>query len=704
MKQIAAPFPLFVDRAGDPLEAGYVYIGAVNQNPETSPVAVYWDEAGTQPAAQPLRTSGGLIVNGVTPARVYVATDDFSMTVKTRAHVLVINVLSVLSSSTLRQQLADDSQGAGLVAYSPLVTYPAGTIGAALKRSVNVKDFGAVGDGITDDTSAIQDAIDAGNGGIVYFPQGFYIVSSSLNVPSRTSIVFETRGVLGTPPSGIKQNYFGDYVGGTLIKYTGSGGCFDLIGDGTAQGNVEFCEFHNVSIWGAPLSVTTNFGLYRPKESDSCGWVVQNGSGHRWVNCWVSSLGFAGWRLGIQGMYKGAAYQAHKSGAGRPTNCKIVNCYSSNVFGYGLVILGEQIDVVGFESDSFTINSSTYSGFQCPVSTLYETGAAWIANSVNVRFASCHFEGHSGRSSGVKVLRYQVDASSAIPQQTRFINSMFYGGIYGLQIGREGDGFPLGTQVIGCAVNAINNGSSPPVAGIWNVGLQTIIESNTFTGGDEVRALYAGGTDGVVSSNIFKGCNLPITSAYRDVITNNTSTATVGSYAVVASTAEPPRVIDNVFDKDVDFGTSAIFSSTRITDFRSGIRTNSASAAGGVIALNHVGAVSATTTGTVICRINTSTAASNLPFSLKLKAQVQHSSQKFGEATIAGVSIAGGSPQINVQALGVSFGYAAASDLIGLVLGVGYVDVQLKSGTGVTSTMYFEATLLGHTSVTYDPA
>ena len=47
----------------------------------------------------------------------------------------------------------------------------------------NVKTFGAVGDGTTDDTSAIQSALNAG--GVVYFPAGTYKVTSQLNAYSK---------------------------------------------------------------------------------------------------------------------------------------------------------------------------------------------------------------------------------------------------------------------------------------------------------------------------------------------------------------------------------------------------------------------------------------------------------------------------------------------------------------------------------------
>lgn len=55
-----------------------------------------------------------------------------------------------------------------------------------VRSPVNVLDFGATGDGVTDDTDAIQDAIDAlpAEGGTVLFPAGTYYVPISGNLPA----------------------------------------------------------------------------------------------------------------------------------------------------------------------------------------------------------------------------------------------------------------------------------------------------------------------------------------------------------------------------------------------------------------------------------------------------------------------------------------------------------------------------------------
>jgi hypothetical protein len=54
-----------------------------------------------------------------------------------------------------------------------------------LSRHFNVRSFGAVGDGKTDDTTAFQKALDAAGkagGGVVYAPRGNYFFTGNLTM------------------------------------------------------------------------------------------------------------------------------------------------------------------------------------------------------------------------------------------------------------------------------------------------------------------------------------------------------------------------------------------------------------------------------------------------------------------------------------------------------------------------------------------
>jgi len=92
--------------------------------------------------------------------------------------------LVLLGDDVLRQELA---YGDGsLVGYlSPLAAAVARNIRLKLAEFVSVKDFGAVGDGVADDTAAIQACIDAVGAlmdGVVFFPTGKYRITTSLNL------------------------------------------------------------------------------------------------------------------------------------------------------------------------------------------------------------------------------------------------------------------------------------------------------------------------------------------------------------------------------------------------------------------------------------------------------------------------------------------------------------------------------------------
>ena len=86
---VTPPIKLYTDTDGRPLDLGYIYFGQPNQDPETDTIQMYWDADGTIPAAQPVRTASGYIVNSGTPANIY-ATGDFSITIKESTGVLVV--------------------------------------------------------------------------------------------------------------------------------------------------------------------------------------------------------------------------------------------------------------------------------------------------------------------------------------------------------------------------------------------------------------------------------------------------------------------------------------------------------------------------------------------------------------------------------------------------------------------------------------
>jgi len=225
MPAIVAPLPQFFDLNGLPLQNGSVYIGAANQNPETSPVSVFWDSSYTQPAQQPLRVVNGMVSRSGTVAQVYVS-GDYSMTVKNAAGAQVFYARTSEEYST-GQQVAglgstDAGKGDALIAVKRTAT---GSI-ATTQHAVNEQspfyakaDFGATLDGVADDYTAIQAALTAANG------------------TGRSVVIDGPACKIGTTLSQSNHAHYNVEWGQCQVSYTGGAGTYLL--DMTQAGRIK---------------------------------------------------------------------------------------------------------------------------------------------------------------------------------------------------------------------------------------------------------------------------------------------------------------------------------------------------------------------------------------------------------------------------------------------------------------------------------
>lgn len=242
MLAIDSPFNQYFELAGDPLDAGAVYIGAPNLDPVTNPLPVFWDYAGTIPAAQPVPTRNGYLSRAGAPALLYTAAD-YSVTAKNRRGEIVYTLRSSAEfggAGQILTRLADPStpeNGFGMLGYDPGTPYTTGAgkffnvvfgrTPAEIAASVvptnyayapgNVFRYGAKGDASTNDSAAFQAAFDVCRfgGGEAYAPSATYRIGSLLRYITTSTQVF-TPG-LRLRGDGMGKTVLVNATGGVMI-------------------------------------------------------------------------------------------------------------------------------------------------------------------------------------------------------------------------------------------------------------------------------------------------------------------------------------------------------------------------------------------------------------------------------------------------------------------------------------------------------
>ena len=109
-----------------------------------------------------------------------------------------------------------------------------------LKPTVDVKAFGAVGDGIADDTLAIQKAIDASPGKVIHLPPGRYKITNFLTI-RHGGTVLQGAGpeqsvfFCPIPLNTIKPNWGATTTGQRTSNYSWSGGFIQVTGPSSTK-------------------------------------------------------------------------------------------------------------------------------------------------------------------------------------------------------------------------------------------------------------------------------------------------------------------------------------------------------------------------------------------------------------------------------------------------------------------------------------
>lgn len=440
------PIPLYFDTDGTPLDNGSIYFGVANQNPETNPITVYWDAAGTQPAAQPIKTVNGMTARNGTPAVVY-AGSDYSNTVRNKKGALVTNFKQASGFSFIWQLIS--SVGASLVGF---IQSGAGAVARTaqdkMRESVSVKDFGAT-TASSDNTAAFLLATNyaASTGATITVPAGtwfgtFHISASNFSIRGAGSASTIIKHPAGAPAAGGVIEFGNTALGNSAPTYsfasisgltldgnkanvtapvndlTGWGMCFtkfsyveysDVVAQNCHAGGVGTfinSNFHN----GSAIVIGCGFNIGHPGfdvnsskysvwnvVSDSCDYgarLLDNCYGNQ-LNVSIYNAAFTGFVYNNQTVNSSYSNIINVNVVG---NCALgqgvsigSNCYNSTVnakvdgvTGNALVVQGSSATYAP-RGNTFNINS-----YNCGGRSVYDAGIS------NQYFINSKFDGRTG--------------------------------------------------------------------------------------------------------------------------------------------------------------------------------------------------------------------------------------------------------------------------------------------------------------------
>ena len=400
------------------------------------------------------------------------------------------------------------------------------TLAARFAERVDVKDFGATGNGWTDDTPAIKAAFAyaVASAGSVYFPPGSYVISSTITaVPvsglkiygdnclttnllptSLTTDLFDLTSGSLTPIEicGLSVEYSGTSIAGTIFNFpTNCGGLnfHDVItiggwnvltlGGGTLSQSlyVDRCTFDNFLNNGLTIQIGSGGLLFVSRLIMNCSGANANGIG---INC-TSGQSITFDTIQMQGMYTPFSFIA--SSGNFITDCTFTNCYGDNAArgrtapgGDGWTIEAGGGPVRRFLLTNCWAGSNLGNGF-----TFVGVDKMMLSNCISIA------NQQGGFFFGANCTNFQMNNCSAVANS--YTNHGAYNGIsiiapcanfviQGCRCGVSSD-FPVASQGYGIAIGAGSPSSN-----------EYIVTANLL-GGNSAAGLVNGGTGSFLVGN-----------------------------------------------------------------------------------------------------------------------------------------------------------------------------------------------------------
>lgn len=331
------------DNNGNPLSGGkvFTYLGGT-----TTPVATYTTESASVAHTNPIiLDSAGRVPSG---GEIWLNDGDgtsYKFVVKTSTDVVIAtydNVPGTYSSGDLANT-TDVNKGDALVGFrqSSIAGLYTGAVGRTvhdkLQEWVSIRDFGAVGDGSTNDTAAIQAAIDAvatgAGSGVVYIPAGTYLIDTNTAISVPSNVIIQGSGM----KSILKK------ISGTADIFTTTGNNTQFLDFRMEGPNNTGCDGITLNA-GATECVIKNIEGYQLASTVTCGVtsrvydvlienVVSRNNTQQGIHCNIVS------RCSVRSCKSfdiGSSSLHHGIYIGQSTDLVLDDFYAEGCFGFGV--------------------------------------------------------------------------------------------------------------------------------------------------------------------------------------------------------------------------------------------------------------------------------------------------------------------------------------------------------------------------------